>query len=63
LDKLVFAYLSTPNQNLIVINKPNKIKMLCESHSQEMITNYCSITECKKLLCPECVREHNWWHK
>lgn len=39
------------------------LKIFCEDHPAEIITNFCCIMDCLKPLCPECIDYHNKYHK
>ncbi len=41
--------------NYIKSNYQDKnFKIFCEDHNNEVITNFCSILDCLKPLCPDC---------
>ena len=35
----------------------------CNTHPEEIITNYCCLRACLTPLCPDCIDEHNKRHK
>lgn len=51
------------NPNFLTINPDKGLKIFCEDHPSEIITNFCCILDCLKPLCPECIDYHNKFHK
>ena len=51
------------NPNFLTINPDKGLKIFCEDHQSEIITNFCCILDCLKPLCPECIDYHNKFHK
>lgn len=51
------------NPNFLTINPDKGLRIFCEDHPAEIITNFCCILDCLKPLCPECIDYHNKFHK
>lgn len=51
------------NPNFLTINPDKGLRVFCEDHPNEIITNFCCILDCLKPLCPECIDYHNKFHK
>ena len=51
------------NPNFLTINPDKGLRIVCEDHPNEIITNFCCILDCLKPLCPECIDYHNKFHK
>ena len=41
----------------------NRGSFPCNTHPEEIITNYCCLRSCQTPLCPDCIDEHNKKHK
>jgi len=39
------------------------LQLICQSHPEELLTNFCSHPACIKPLCPNCIETHNKFHK
>lgn len=38
-------------------------RVFCDKHPSELITNFCCGINCLKALCPECIDNHNRFHR
>lgn len=38
-------------------------KVFCDKHPTELVTNFCCGINCLKALCPECIDNHNKFHR
>ena len=51
------------NPNFLTINPDKGLRIFCDDHPNEIITNFCCILDCLKPMCPECIDYHNKFHK
>lgn len=43
--------------------EPSFLRVFCDKHPQELVTNFCCGIDCLKALCPECIDVHNKFHR